>query len=140
MFTTPLQEAPPQSLLSIHLPAGARELTVSLDRQAQRDAGGLLIRPVQVWESTVPPAQRGRSYGDMRTWVLDDTTTLEADGFWTMGQGTTEVVVSADTQRELTLTLRNGPVSNLVRVHVGELTPGIGPRGRARPRRLVGTR
>jgi len=127
MFTTPLQEAPPQSLLAIHLPAGARELTVSLDRQAQRDAGGLLIRPVQVWDSTVPLAQSGRSYGDMRTWALDDATTLEADGFWTMGQGTTEVVVSADTQRELTLTLRNGPVSNLVRVHAGELTPGMGP-------------
>ena len=118
MFTTPLQEAPPQSLLPIHLPAGAREVTVSLDRQAQRDAGGLRIRPVQVWDSTLPLARSERTYGDVRLWCLDERTMFEDAGFWTAGQGTTEIVVSADAPRLLTLTVRNGPVANQATVAV----------------------
>jgi len=122
VFTTTLDEGLSSSLMPIHLPAGAHELTVSLDRRAQREAGQLLIRPVQVLDNTSPLARRGRSYGDVRVWALDEKTMLEDAGFWTVGEGTTQVVLSADEPRDLVLLLRNGPVLNKAVVSMSLLT------------------
>ena len=87
--------------LPIHLPAGAHELTVSLDRRAQREAGQLLIRPIQVLDSALPFARARTVLGDVRVWALDEKTMLEAAGFWTVGEGTTQVVSSADAPRDV---------------------------------------
>ncbi len=124
MFNTTLRDAPSSSLLVLHLPAGARELTVTLDKGAERDAGVLLIRPVHVWDSTLPFARLGRTYSDLRAWVVDETTSLEDEGFWTAGQGTSQVVLSADAQHDLALTLRNGPVRNRAIVRASLLIGG----------------
>ena len=135
MFNETLREAPSSSLLVVHLPAGARELTITPDKLAQRDAGRLLIRPVQVWDNAVPFARLGRTYGDLRAWVVDETTSLEEQGFWTAGQGTTQVVLSADAPHDLVLVLRNGPVLNTAVVSVSLLTNG--GRREVRPAQVV---
>lgn len=66
-------------------------------------------------------ALRAARYGRTNTFFLDDSSYMEANGFWTRGEETTTIVFAADdAPAPLTLLLQAGPVPTSVTVSDGE--------------------
>jgi len=105
----------------IHLPVGARALTIRGDEAARDELDGVSLRPVALdpAPATLDVARRAVRYGGAVAYFLDDRAFPEPSGFWVGGARETSVVLAPDERRDsLSLILRNAPVDNTVTLEV----------------------
>jgi hypothetical protein len=108
--------------LRIHLPAGARALTIRGDEAARDGIEAIQIRPLDLdfAAETRDLARRAVRYGSAAAFFLDDRVYAEPSGFWVAAARGTRLVLAPDARRgPLSLVLRNAPVENTVTVELG---------------------
>jgi hypothetical protein len=119
--------------LELHLPAGARMLTVRADESARDELDGVALQLVAIDRApqTRDAARRAVRYEGGIAFFLDDRSFPEPSGFWVGGRRETRVVLLPDAGRAVvSMVLRNSGADNIVTLDAGgreediALTPG----------------
>ncbi len=110
--------------LTLKLPVPVHSVTIRADDEARATAGELRLR---VRSLAVPPiapgyALRAIRYGQTSAFFMDDSSYMEAGGFWTRGEEATTLVLDTDASNayaELVLLVRSGAVPTTIDVTTG---------------------
>ena len=104
-----------QATLFLEFPVGVHSVTVRAEAGA--DIREARLSASLVGAVTSGQAVRGVRYGRTNAFFMDDSSFVEANGFWTRGEETTTVVFTPpDFTRDWTLLLQAGPVPTVVDV------------------------
>lgn len=123
IVVAPLAGGTPSSH-TLRLPAGARSLAIGADEEARRTVAGVTLRPVGLDGSVSPAPELARAaarYGSAIAHFVDDRAYVEPAGFWVRAASEAIVFFQTDAAPDgLPLLLRNGAVTNQVRVASGD--------------------
>jgi hypothetical protein len=110
-----------QAPLRLEFPVGVHSVTVRAEPGADiRDAR---LRATLVQAVTPGQAVRAVRYGRTNAFFMDDSSYVEANGFWTRGEETTTVVFAPPgDSRDWTLLLQAGPVPTVADVSTDDAT------------------
>jgi hypothetical protein len=103
--------------LPIHLPVGARTLTIRGDEGARAQLDAIDLRPIAlaVAPATLDVPRRAVRYDGTVVFFLDDRAFPEPSGFWVGAARDTRVALAPDAPRgHVSVVLRNAPVENTV--------------------------
>jgi hypothetical protein len=121
----------PASGGTLHLPAGARLLTLSADAEARASLGTLTLEARGLTDTHLPLALSVARYGTVAAHVTDGNAFVEPTGLWVRAGRESVVVFAVESDRQaMPLLVRNGAIANKVRLAAGpwrmdlSLSPG----------------